>query len=77
MSNCQDAIEKLEHPECDPNLIQTHSAILVDTLDLLKRLHLHLTNDLANMDAIMKRSNAEHAAFIKLEECNDNTSEVS
>lgn len=77
IENCQDAIERLEHPECDPNLIQTHSAVLVDIANRLKELHQRLTRDVNEFDRIMARSNVEHAVFIKLHECCENTVEVS
>ncbi|XP_053384582.1 uncharacterized protein LOC123535976 [Mercenaria mercenaria] len=74
--NIEDAIERLEHPECDPNLIQTHTAILDDTINQLKDLHLRITTEVSEMDAIMARSDAEHAIIIKLDECSKNTTEV-
>ncbi|KAL4224923.1 Proto-oncoprotein DBL [Mactra antiquata] len=76
VEDCQDSVDRLEHPDSDPTLVQIHVAIVTDTkfkiIKVLKDLEKHLDH----LEEIVRRTRDEHVLFAKLKDCKDNTKEV-
>lgn len=76
VEDCQDAVDRLQHPECDPTLIQTHVAIVTDTKTKLISILNELEKNLDELEYIVSRTREEYLLFAKLKDCEDNTKEV-
>lgn len=76
IEDCQDAIERLEHPECDPGLMKCNPLVLAETVRRLKHYVELIDVRVQELEQILTRSNSKHGIMERLKDCAENTKEV-
>lgn len=76
IEDCQDAIERLEHPECDPGLMKCNPLVLAETVRRLKHYVELIDVHVQELEQILTRSNSKHGIMERLKDCAENTKEV-
>ena len=76
IAKSNDALERLDGPDEDANLIQIHCNLLIDTKNKLRDAIDDIQPDIDEMDDAMAELEDEMSILEKLSECKKNTEDV-
>ena len=76
MEDCQEALEKLEHPEFDPTLLKIGSGMLLDATNTLRDIIMKIMTRADDIKTCFVKMHDKRKTYEQLKECECNMKEV-